>query len=76
MSVKLSSQEGEEFEVPVELAKLSETVKHIMEGIAIPLVLFRCCSESRQILVTTKLFPCRTLQEKYCKRSSIIAAFM
>lgn len=38
MSVKLSSQEGEEFEVPVELAKLSETVKHIMEG-RYPLVL-------------------------------------
>lgn len=31
-TVKLSSQEGEEFVVPVELAKLSETVKHIMEG--------------------------------------------
>lgn len=30
--VKLSSQEGEEFEVPVDIAKLSETVKHIMEG--------------------------------------------
>lgn len=36
MAVKLSSQEGQEFEVPVELAKLSETVKHIMEGLSTP----------------------------------------
>jgi hypothetical protein len=35
-TVKLQSVDEQEFEVPVEVAKMSETVRHMIEGMFLP----------------------------------------